>query len=71
MRQKWKLYHKENIDRFTVSFPGQSVDESLPSYIKLSAKSEKGYFRITPGTDEENKRCIEVMKKIFSKKKGE
>jgi histidinol-phosphate aminotransferase len=30
-----------------------------------------GYFRLTPGTDEENKRCLEVLKKIFSKKKGE
>jgi len=29
-----------------------------------------GYFRITTGTEEENKRCLEVLKKIFSKKKG-
>lgn len=29
-----------------------------------------GYFRITPGTDEENERCLEVMKKIFAKQKG-
>ncbi len=30
-----------------------------------------GYFRITPGTEEENERCIKVLKEIFSRKKGE
>ncbi len=45
--------------------------------MKVSVKTigtihgQSGYFRITPGTDEENERCLEAMKKIFSKKKGE
>jgi len=30
-----------------------------------------GYFRITPGTEEENERGIKVIREIFSKKKGE
>ncbi len=32
---------------------------------------QNGYFRITPGTNEENERCLVVLKEIFSKKKGE
>lgn len=32
---------------------------------------KNGYFRITPGTDEENERCLVALKKIFARKKGE
>jgi len=45
--------------------------------MKVSVKTietihgQSGYFRITPGTDEENTRCLKAIKKIFSKKKGE